>query len=96
METLNMSSKEISRLEVMQKLSERRMRQKEAGIMLDLSTRQVKRLLKRYKQQGALGLSTGLFTLDGYRNTGNWFRLITEYFSCDFFCLCKGSRSYKR
>ena len=57
METLlKMSSKEISRLEVMQKLSEKRMRQKEAGIMLDLSTRQVKRLLKNYRKQGALGL----------------------------------------
>jgi len=56
METLNMSSKEISRLEVMQKLSEKRMSQKEAGVILDLSTRQVKRLLKRYKQQGAGGL----------------------------------------
>jgi len=56
METLNMSSKEINRLEVMQKLSEKRMSQKEAGVILDLSTRQVKRLLKRYKQQGAGGL----------------------------------------
>ena len=57
METLlKMSSKEISRLEVMQKLSEKRMRQKEAGIMLDLSTRQVKRLLKNYRKQGASGL----------------------------------------
>ena len=56
METLNMSSKEISRLEVMQKLTEKRMSQKEAGMMLDLSTRQVKRLLKSYKKQGASSL----------------------------------------
>jgi len=53
---LNMSSKEISRLEVMQKLSEKRMSQKEAGRMLNLSTRQVKRLLKNYRKQGASGL----------------------------------------
>jgi transposase/predicted SprT family Zn-dependent metalloprotease len=57
METLlNMSSKEISRLAVMQKLSEKRMSQKEAGRMLNLSTRQVKRLLKNYRTQGASGL----------------------------------------
>jgi len=57
METvLKMSSKEIGRLEVMQKLSEKRMSQKEAGRVLDLSTRQVKRLLKSYRKQGASGL----------------------------------------
>ena len=57
METLlEMSSKEINRLEIMQKVSEKRMRQREAGVILGLSTRQVKRLLKRYKQQGASGL----------------------------------------
>lgn len=53
---LKMSSKEISRLEVMQRLSEKRMSQKEAGIILGLSTRQVKRLLKSYRKQGASGL----------------------------------------
>jgi hypothetical protein len=56
METLNMSSKEINRLEVMQKLSEKRMSQKEAGVILNLSTRQVKRLLKGYRKQGAASL----------------------------------------
>ena len=57
METfIQMSSKEISRLEVMQKLSEKRMSQKEAGVMLGLSTRQVKRFLKSYREQGANGL----------------------------------------
>ena len=56
MEMLNMSSKEISRLEVMQKLAEKRLLQKEAGVILSLSTRQVKRLLNQYRQQGAAGL----------------------------------------
>ncbi len=53
---LEMSTKELNRLEVMQKLSEKRMRQKEAGRILDVSTRQIKRLLRAYRQQGAAGL----------------------------------------
>lgn len=53
---LNMSAKELNRLEVMQKLSEKRMSQKEAGTILDLGTRQIKRLLKAYRQKGAAGL----------------------------------------
>ena len=47
------STKELSKLEVIQKLSEKRMTQKEAGEMLHLGTRQIKRLLKRYRKQGA-------------------------------------------
>jgi transposase len=53
---LQMSTKELSRLEVMQKLSEKRMSQKEAGAMLHVSTRQIKRLLKTYRKKGAAGL----------------------------------------
>ena len=53
---LQMSAKELSRLEVMQRLSGKRMSQKEAGKILGLSTRQIKRLLKRYRQDGAVGL----------------------------------------
>jgi transposase len=51
-----MSTKELNRLEVIQRLSEKRMSQKEAGRILDLSTRQIKRLLRGYRQQGAAGL----------------------------------------
>jgi transposase len=53
---LPMSAQELSRVEVMQKLSEKRMSQKEAGAMLHVSTRQIKRLLKTYRQKGAAGL----------------------------------------
>ena len=56
METWNMSTKEISRLEVIQKVKDKRMSQKEAGVILHLGVRQIKRLLKKYKTQGALGL----------------------------------------
>ena len=53
---LKMSAKELSRLEVMQRLSEKRMSQKEAGTILHLGTRQIKRLLKAYRKRGAAGL----------------------------------------
>ena len=53
---LQMSTKELNRLEIMQKLEEKRMRQKEAARILSLSIRQVKRLLKSYRRDGAQGL----------------------------------------
>ena len=53
---LEMSSKELNRLEVMQRLSEKRMSQREAGTFLNLSTRQIKRLLHAYRKRGAAGL----------------------------------------
>ena len=57
METLlQMSTKELSRLEVMQRLAEKQMSQKEAGKILHLGVRQIKRLLKRYREHGAAGL----------------------------------------
>ena len=56
METISMSTKEISRLEVIQKVQDKRMSQKEASRSLHLGVRQIKRLLKKYKKQGAVGL----------------------------------------
>jgi len=57
METLiQMSPKELSRLDIMQRLCKKQMRQKEAGKILHLGTRQIKRLLKRYRKHGAAGL----------------------------------------
>jgi transposase len=53
---LEMSAKELSRLEVIQRVSRKQLSQKEAGQMLDLSTRQIKRLLRAYRQKGAAGL----------------------------------------
>jgi transposase len=51
-----MSKKELTRLEVMQRLKEKRLTQKEAARLLGLSTRQIKRLWRAYRQQGAKGL----------------------------------------
>ena len=55
-EILSMSKKELTRLEVMKRLQEKRMKQKEAAEVLGLSVRQVKRLLKRYRGEGSAGL----------------------------------------
>jgi len=51
-----MSNREITRLEVMQRLKEKRLKQKEAAGMLGLSVRQVKRLYRSYRKKGAQGL----------------------------------------
>lgn len=53
---LTMSTKELSRLEVMQRLKDKRLIQKEAAKLLGLSTRQVKRLWQKYQKQDAKGL----------------------------------------
>ena len=55
-ELLPMSTKEITRLEVMQRLKDKRLRQKEAAQLLGVSVRHVKRLWRQYRKQGAEGL----------------------------------------
>jgi transposase len=56
MDLLTMSKKEINRLEVMQRVDEKRLKQRAAAEQLGISERQVKRLLRRYRQAGANGL----------------------------------------
>jgi transposase len=51
-----MSDKEITRLEVMQRLKDKRLTQEEAARMLKLSIRQIKRLYRVYRSEGAKGL----------------------------------------
>lgn len=51
--------KELSRLEVMGRLQEKRVTQKVAAKILGVSERQVKRLWKRYREKGANGLVSG-------------------------------------
>ena len=53
---LQMSTKELSRLEIMQRLAEKRMSQREAAQVLGVSVRHVKRLLRAYSEHGAQGL----------------------------------------
>jgi transposase len=56
MDMITMSAKEVNRLEVIQRLDGKRMKQKAAAEVLGISERQVKRLLRRYREQGASGL----------------------------------------
>jgi transposase len=56
MELLNMSKEELNRFEVMGHLQEKRMRQRTAAEILGVSVRQVKRLLRAYRREGAAGL----------------------------------------
>jgi len=55
-ELLTMSEKEVNRLEVIERVAEKRLKQKAAAELLGISERQVKRLLRRFRQQGARGL----------------------------------------
>jgi len=55
-ELLPMSKRELTRLEVMQRIKDKRLTQKEAARILSLSVRQIKRLYRAYKAQGARGL----------------------------------------
>ena len=54
-ELLTMSTKEITRLEVMQRLKDKRLTQKEAAAMLGMSIRQVKRLWRAYQRKEPKG-----------------------------------------
>lgn len=57
-ELLTMSKRELTRLEVMQRLKEKRLSQKEAAQRLQISVRQVKRLWRAYQEQGAAGITS--------------------------------------
>ena len=54
-----MSRKEVDRLEVIQAVAGKRLKQADAGRQLKLSVRQVKRLVGRYRGEGAAGLVSG-------------------------------------
>jgi transposase len=55
-ELLTMSNRELTRLEAMHRIKDKRLTQKEAARILSLSVRQIKRLYRAYKAQGARGL----------------------------------------
>jgi hypothetical protein len=56
---LTMSHEEIGRLQILQRVTERRMTQATAPQALGLSYRQIKRLMARFRRQGAAGLISG-------------------------------------
>jgi transposase len=53
---LTMSKKELTRLEIMQRLKAKRLKQKEAAEILGVSERHIRRLLSAYQQEGESGL----------------------------------------
>lgn len=53
---LTMSKKELTRIEVIQRIQDKRLTQKEAAGILGLSVRQIKRLCQAFKRRGANGL----------------------------------------
>ena len=55
-ELLTMSKKEVTRVEVMQRLEKKILKQEEAAKILGISIRHVKRLLRAYRRTGAAGL----------------------------------------
>ena len=58
-EGVTMSCKEVDRMEVIQAVISRKLKQQEAASQLGLSVRQVKRLVRRYRDHGAAGLVSG-------------------------------------
>lgn len=55
-DTVTMSAKELRRVHVMREVREKRITQREAGAMLQLTDRQIRRLLTRVKAAGDQGL----------------------------------------
>ena len=55
-ELLTMSKKELTRKEIMQRLEEKRIKQREAADALGITDRHVRRLLRVYRQGGVAGL----------------------------------------
>ena len=54
-----MNMKEVDRLQGIEGVLEKRLKQREAALQLGVGARQVKRLLKRYRESGAPGLVSG-------------------------------------
>ena len=55
-ELLTMSKKELSRMEMIQRLEQKRLKQKEAAEILGISTRQIRRLQQSYREHKEKGL----------------------------------------
>jgi hypothetical protein len=53
---LTMSPKEVSRAQVLEQLKKKHIKQRQAAEMLEVSVRQVKRLLRTYRREGTKGL----------------------------------------
>lgn len=56
---VTMSDKELSRVNVIQAVCEKRLRRRDAAAQLGLTERQIQRLVNRYRESGAAGLAHG-------------------------------------
>lgn len=65
--TVTMSAKEVGRIDIFERLMRKEMKQKQAARLLDISTRQVRTLFKRYKREGAAGIVHKLRGIQGNR-----------------------------
>ncbi len=54
---VTMSNKELHRLSVIQAVTEKSLRRRDAASQLDLTERQVQRLMNHYRESGAAGLT---------------------------------------
>lgn len=66
-EIIAMSTKEANRLSVLEKLKNKELKQQRAALLLGISVRQVRRLLKRYRSGGAVGITHQLRGIAGNR-----------------------------
>jgi transposase len=57
---IRMSSKEVNRINILEKLKKKELKQQRAAATLGISVRQIRRLLKRYKAHGASGITHAL------------------------------------
>lgn len=58
---VTMSDKELSRINVIQSVVEKRMRRRDAAHQLALTERQTQRLMNRFRESGAAGLANHSF-----------------------------------
>lgn len=54
---IHMSSKEVNRISILEKLKKKELKQRKAAQILGMSVRQIRRLLRRYKVHGASGIT---------------------------------------
>lgn len=80
---LTMSQKELKRLHVIRKVIEKRIKQREAAELLELSQRQIRRLVRRVRQEQDRGI---IHRLRGIRSH----RAIAEVIKQKALAICKG------
>jgi transposase len=71
---IEMSLKEFKRLKVIQEVIDRRIKQKEAALMISLSERQVRRLVRAVREYGEKGITHKLRGQSSYRKIPNRLR----------------------